>query len=206
MQTPNLQLERSLYRRGHKTIAGADEAGRGAWAGPLVAAAVILPTTIKLPTLRKVGLNDSKLLNPKSRVLAWEWITNNCWWGVGQVPEQEIDKHGLSWANQKAIELALAGLSSNFDWVLIDGRVKIPSRKHSCIIAGDSKSYSIAAASIVAKVTRDRLMQKLSKKHKLWEFETHKGYGTRAHQQALQKHGICVLHRKSFAPIAELVN
>ncbi len=179
-------------------VAGCDEAGRGPWAGPVVTAAVILPPRVKLP-----GLNDSKLLNEQNRERLFELITKKCIYSVGISDSKEIDAVGLGRATKNAFLKALTKLKEQPTYILIDGREKFPFiLPYTSVIKGDSKLRCIAAASIVAKVTRDRMMKKFSLKHPEYQFCKHKGYGTRLHQQLIQKHGICEIHRKSFTPIA----
>lgn len=177
-----------------------DEAGRGSWAGPVVAAAVILPKNFKLP-----GLTDSKLLSAEQRDKLYLKITEKCDFGVGIIPHEIIDKYGLLHATFLAFEMALDDLKGTPDKILIDGRdnfnFKIP---HESIIKGDLKIKAISAASIIAKVTRDRIMIEYAKVYPIYGFELHKGYGTARHQRALVEHGTCRIHRLSYAPIMNL--
>lgn len=177
-----------------------DEAGRGSWAGPVVAAAVILPKGLRLG-----GLNDSKLVLPAKREELYEKIVQVCAYGVGIASHEEVDRLGLLQATYKAFRRALESLPATADHILIDGRDKfsfpIP---HLSIIRGDQKVRCISAASIIAKVTRDRLMIEYARKYPHYGFELHKGYGTQEHQQALKQWGPCDLHRKSYAPLKNL--
>ena len=198
MGYPHRKRERSLYRKGARLIAGLDEAGRGAWAGPIVAAAVILP-----PKLRLKGVRDSKLLRAPIRRQLYEQITAAAFgWAVGVVSEQYIDQHGLQAANLHAMTKALHELEPQPDYLLIDALelegIGIPQE---AIIDGDYKIFSIAAASIVAKVTRDTIMEKLSLEYPAYGFSSHKGYGTNHHYQMLVEHGACPIHRRSFEPV-----
>lgn len=174
-----------------------DEAGRGSWAGPVVAAAVILPKGMRLS-----GLNDSKLLSPKKREELFKKITETCQYGVGHASHEEVDEWGLLKATYYAFKRALAKLPVTPDCIVIDGRdafnFPIP---HESIIRGDQKIRCIAAASIVAKVTRDKLMKEYGREFPGYGFEIHKGYGTQGHQEALRKWGVSSLHRKSYEPI-----
>lgn len=181
-------------------IAGMDEAGRGSWAGPVVAAAVILPKGLRLG-----GLNDSKLVPPAKREKLFEKIVRYCDYGVGLASHEEVDRCGLLQATYYAFKRALENLPTKPDHILIDGRDKfafvIP---HTSIIRGDQKVRCISAASIIAKVTRDRLMVEYGKRYPQYGFQMHKGYGTEAHQLALREHGPCELHRKSYEPLKKL--
>lgn len=185
-------------------IAGMDEAGRGAWAGPVLAAAVILPKGTRLP-----GLNDSKLLTAKKRDELFKKIIQKCPHGIGSASHEEIDKFGLIKATFKAFERALQELQKNYPHskpqkLYIDGRDKFHFKiPHESFIKGDQKFRCIAAASILAKVSRDHIMQTEAKNQNQYAFEKHKGYGTKHHQAALKKHGPGPWHRKSYAPIKE---
>jgi len=174
-------------------IAGVDEAGRGPWAGPLVAAVCYLPKNCKLK-----GLNDSKKLTEKSRDRLFDMIIKQADYGIGIVSEREVEK-GMVKALNLAIERALHMLKIKPDLLLIDGKDKFNLKcNYKTIIRGDQKKRSIMAASVLAKVTRDRIMEDLSKKYPLYGFENHKGYGTRIHREIIKKHGICDIHRKNF--------
>lgn len=179
-------------------VAGLDEAGRGAWAGPLVAGAVILPRDVDIP-----GIRDSKLLLPKRREALFSRIIKMCIaWSVGIVDVKELDRHGVGAANRVALLRAAGALSPAADHLLVDGRdlteFPIP---HTAVIDGDAKELCIAAASIIAKVTRDRMMIELHGKFPLYGFDRHKGYGVAAHVEALRKYGSALVHRTSFKPI-----
>ena len=182
------------------TIAGMDEAGRGSWAGPVVAAAVVLPKGLHLS-----GLNDSKLVLPAKREKLYEQIIKSCAYGVGLATQEEVDALGLLQATLYAFRRALEKLPSQVDHILIDGRDAFSfSVPHTSIIRGDQKIRSIMAASILAKVTRDRLMVEYSQVYPAYRFDLHKGYGTQEHQRALRENGPCDLHRKSYAPLKKL--
>lgn len=174
-----------------------DEAGRGSWAGPVVAAAAILPYGARLG-----GLNDSKLLSKKKREDLFKKITASCKYGIGHASHEEVDEMGLLKATYLAFKRALDALPLKPDHILIDGKDKfsfpIP---HESIIRGDQKIRCIAAASILAKVTRDHLMNEYAKQFPSYGFEIHKGYGTQNHQEALNQFGVSELHRKSYQPI-----
>jgi len=181
-------------------IAGMDEAGRGSWAGPVVAGAVILPKGTKLP-----GLTDSKLLNHTKREVLFEKITDKCDFGVGIASQDEVDEFGLMHATFKAFERALNQLETIPDHLLIDGRDKFKFQvPHTSIIKGDLKERCISAASIVAKVARDRIMIELDKTYPEYGFANHKGYGTKRHHASLREHGPSAIHRVSYAPLQNL--
>ncbi len=201
---PNFRYERELRADGHTLIAGIDEAGRGPLAGPVSAAAVILPEKFRLP-----GLNDSKKLTARSRDQLFEALTtrDDIFWAVVLVDAAEIDEINILRATHAAMARAFAGLPVEADAALIDGLpVKGFPAVQRALVKGDSLSLSIAAASILAKVTRDRLMIEFSREYPQYGFESHKGYGTKQHLAALQEHGPCPIHRRSFRPITELAD
>ncbi len=208
MNKPSLTLERRFRRRGFALIAGIDEAGRGAWAGPVVAAAVILP--LDRPDLRKSlkGVNDSKQLTARQRERLYPVIRSVALAvGVGGAGPEEIDRDGIVPATRAAMERALAMLAVPPDALLIDAvdlRAIVDLPQHS-LVRGDSISLSIAAASIVAKVSRDRMMVKLDALYPGYGFGKHKGYGTVVHQAALERLGVSETHRRSYRPIQKLV-
>ena len=193
-----LQFEREAIAHGFSRIAGVDEAGRGPLAGPLVAAAVVLANPV-------CGVNDSKQLTESQRTHIFESLQSGGHAiGVGVVVPSVIDQHGLQSANYGAMLQAVAGLVPPPDFLLVDGFViRGCSLAQKRIVKGDCLSISIAAASIVAKVTRDRMMEALDKQYPQYGFAKHKGYGTAEHLQALREYGPCPAHRKSFAPIAD---
>lgn len=196
---PNLKEEKFLWKKGFKNIAGLDEAGRGPLAGPVVAAAVSI---LDYGKFRLKNIDDSKKLSQKQREFLYEKITSdrNIKWGIGIVSEKIIDKINIFEASRLAMRKATKNLDCGF--LLIDGNFKINSRiLQKSIIKGDSKVVSIAAASIIAKVARDRLMQKAHKKYPQYGFARHKGYGTKLHMEMLAKFGACPMHRKSFVPV-----
>lgn len=193
------------YRdNGYRVIAGVDEAGRGPWAGPVVAAAVILPETTNLP-----GLNDSKKLSPRQRDLLFDAITASARAvGVGIIDVPVIDSCNILQATFFAMRDAVGKLAAAIDAVLVDGSMTVPGLPHfqNAIINGDGKSACIAAASIIAKVTRDRIMGELSLVYPQYQFHKHKGYGTKEHLDALVAYGPCPIHRKSFKPVKRLLH
>lgn len=202
---PNYHLERELIKQGYKNIIGIDEAGRGAWAGPLVAAAIRL-LNVEYRML-KCKIRDSKLLSENQREKIFEVLSKKVVWSIGIVSHKEIDERGLTWANTVVVERALMSLKIQPDFLLIDQingfKHQLP---HQLIIDGDYKVLSIAAASILAKVWRDRLMRKYHEQYPNYHFDKHKGYGTALHQQCLNEYGACAIHRRSFKPIKNLTN
>ena len=201
---PTLQYEAELRAQGHAVVAGIDEAGRGPLAGPVSAAAVVLPDEFVLE-----GLNDSKKLSPKKRDALFEVLTNrdDVVWAVSVVDAEEIDRVNILRASHIAMARAFADLDPSADAALIDG-LPVPARDfpspQMALVKGDSRSLSIAAASIIAKVWRDRLMEKFDREYPEYGFQSHKGYGTRQHLAALESHGPCPIHRRSFRPVAQL--
>jgi ribonuclease HII len=202
MKYPNRSEEKRLFGQGLKLIAGIDEVGRGAWAGPIVAAAVILPQKVRLPQVA-----DSKLLSAKRREKLFPKIIAQALdWSIGIVWQDVIDEIGIMEANLEAINQAISQLKTEPQFLLIDylGRKKIKfynDLPYKLIVDGDYKVTTIAAASVVAKVTRDKIMTQRHKKYPLYGFAQHKGYGTRFHQKMLKTHGPCKFHRQSFQPI-----
>ena len=206
MISPTLNFERKLWSQGYSHIAGVDEAGRGAWAGPVVAAAVILPQNVEIPQ----GLRDSKLLTPKKREELSEQIKEIAVsFSVAEVSVLTIEKKGIATAAQMAMRKALRNLKPSPDFVLIDYFTLKYLKKSSqrAIKKGDLYCASIAAASILAKVFRDQLMRELDSRREfeVYQFGKHKGYGTRQHQKAIREYGVCPIHRISFVPEALLV-
>ncbi|TMU88403.1 ribonuclease HII [Bacillus sp. BHET2] len=195
------QYENNLRLQGFKLIAGIDEVGRGPLAGPVVTAAVILPVDFYL-----AGLNDSKKISESKREEYHDYIQEHAVSiGIGMVHANEIDSINIYEATKKAMNEAVANLPMHPEYLLIDA-MKIDSPYPSqSIIKGDSKSISIAAASIIAKVTRDRMMKEHAGKYPGYGFEKNAGYGTKEHLNGLKKHGVTPLHRKSFAPVKELL-
>ena len=200
MNCPNFATEEKLYSDRYKFIAGVDEVGRGCIAGPVVAAAVILdPYNIPL------GINDSKKLSAVKRSALYEVIIKSTKaFAVCSICAAEIDKLNIRRASLLAMKKAVLLLGIEADYIIIDGLDEIPniSKKQEAIIKGDAKSFSIAAASIVAKVTRDNIMQNLARNYPQYGFLSHVGYGTKQHREAIKKYGaLAKIHRYSFAPI-----
>lgn len=188
-------LERELWQQGITPVCGVDEAGRGPLAGPVCAAAVILPPELEIP-----GLNDSKKLTDKRRRALYDIIVENAVaYGIAMVHEKEIDEINILQATFNAMEQAMLQLSVRPAMALIDGNRErpfpVPVRT---VVKGDSLSANIAAASILAKVTRDRYMEEMADKYPEYGFEVHKGYGTKAHYAALTEHGMSPIHRRTF--------
>ena len=199
---PDFVYEYALVARGFGRVAGVDEAGRGPLAGPVAAAAVILPRPFSCPLL-----NDSKKLTKKRRDLLYAEITGNpaVVWAVAMVGPEEIDRINILRATHLAMGRALEALSKKPDIALIDGLpVKGLSMPHEALVKGDGLSLSIAAASVIAKVTRDRFMERIDQEFPEYGFARHQGYGTRAHLEALRTHGPCRHHRRSFQPVSQL--
>ena len=195
-------FERKARELGYSLIAGVDEAGRGPLAGPVVAAAVILPLDF-----RTDGVRDSKKLSPLQREDAYERILSEAEAvGIGVSDTEEIDRINILQATYCAMRSAIAALHTDLDCVLVDGRA-IPqlSIPQQAIVRGDNLSVSIGAASIVAKVTRDRIMLEMDGRYPGYGFARHKGYCTPEHIEAICRQGVCEIHRKSFAPISEQV-
>ena len=191
------EIENEIYNKGEiGTIAGIDEAGRGPLAGPVVVAAVIMPKDSMIE-----GINDSKKVSEKKRELLYEQIINEAIsYSVGIIDQNEIDKINILNATKEGLTQAVRGLSVKPDEILVDALTKIDTTgiPYISIIKGDAKSYSIAAASIIAKVTRDRIMRQWDEIYPQYGFSKHKGYGTKMHIEAIKECGICPLHRISF--------
>jgi ribonuclease HII len=204
---PTLEEEMALFEQGYSFIAGIDEVGRGCLAGPVMAAAVILPLDDPRLAMRLEGARDSKQLTAQARERLYDVIMLNAVaTGTGFGSVELIDEINILQATRHAMYEALTQLPVPAEALLIDAlllhRLTLPQR---AIIKGDTLCLSIAAASIVAKVTRDRLMVQLHKQYPLYGFDRNKGYGTPAHLAALREHGVTPLHRQSFAPVRELV-
>ncbi len=203
---PDLEFEIHLWEAGFKVIGGLDEAGRGAWAGPVGAAVVVLPAD---KTIMKTlsGVRDSKKMTPRQRDIWAERIREEAvMWGVGFADHLEIDAYGIVPATKMAMKRAIEGINTILDYLLIDA-VKLTemSIPQSILIRGDSRSLSIAAASILAKTGRDRIMIEMDTTYPEYGFARHKGYGTAFHRKALDKLGPTVIHRKSYTPIKRLL-
>lgn len=195
---PTLGAELSAWRQGYRHIAGVDEAGCGPLAGPVVAGAVILD-----PGLARdwwADLRDSKMLDINARERLFAMIRDECAWGAGIASHEYIDSMGLTAARKHAMRLAIAALPVRPDMVLIDA-MSLPEYRHRSIIHGDALVASIAAGSIIAKVTRDHLMAQQHETFPAYGFDRNVGYATPEHKRALDEHGPCAIHRRLFAPV-----
>lgn len=199
---PDLEFEDTLRGRGVRWIAGIDEAGRGPLAGPVAAAAVILPAGFACP-----GLDDSKKLSAARREMLYDFLTGHdaVRWSVALADCGEIDRLNILKATHLAMARAAQALDPAPGHCLIDG-LPVPGFpfRHDALVKGDSRSLSIAAASIIAKVTRDRIMREIDREFPQFGFAKHQGYGTKDHLEALRIHGPCRHHRRSFQPVAQL--
>lgn len=192
---PDYSIEQELYERGYTAVCGVDEAGRGPLCGPVVAAACILPEGLYIE-----GLNDSKKLTEKKREALFDVICESAIsYSIAEASVEEIDELNILEADLLAMRRAIDGLSVKADFAIIDGNIardfQIPA---AAVVKGDSRSMSIAAASVLAKVTRDRACIQLDKMYPEYEIAKHKGYGTKAHMEALRKFGPSPIHRKKF--------
>jgi len=215
MKYLTLQEERKLWRKGYKYVAGLDEAGRGPLAGPVTAAAVMIKifnfqsaswrTIFKqFPMIQFSKLRDSKKLSKKQREEFYKLITRSptIKWGIGRVSEKVIDKINILEATKLAMLKAIKKLKRKPDFLILDGNFKIDtSILQKSVVKGDEKVFSCACASILAKVYRDRIMQRYHKKYPKYRFDLHKGYPTKLHLKILKKCGPCKIHRKSFRPV-----
>ena len=190
------EIEKELYQKGFKNICGIDEAGRGPLAGPVVVASVIMPANSMIE-----GVNDSKKVSEKKREKLYDQILEEAIsYGVGIIGQDEIDEINILNATKKGLTMSLKELTVKPDLIIVDALTHIDTMgiPYESIIKGDAKCYSISAASIIAKVTRDRIMREWDKVYPEYGFEKHKGYGTSAHIEAIKKYGLCPIHRKSF--------
>ncbi len=190
------EIESKIYNTGIETICGIDEAGRGPLAGPVVVAAAIMPKDSAIE-----GVNDSKKVSEKKREVLYEQIIKEAIaYGVGIIDQKEIDEINILNATKKGLTTAIQELKLKPERILVDALTGIDTLgiPYTSIIKGDAKSYSIAAASIIAKVTRDRIMREWDQIYPQYGFEKHKGYGTKMHIDAIKEYGLCPLHRLSF--------
>ena len=196
---PDFSLENECTAR---HVAGVDEAGRGPLCGPVVAAAVIFPTRdLEIP----VVIRDSKQMTPAQRAAAYDWICANTLWAVGQCSAAEIDEINILWASMRAMERAVAALPRAPTICLVDGNRVPAAITGRAVVRGDAKSMSIAAASIIAKETRDRIMRDIAAQYPMYGWDKNAGYPTQSHLQAIEKYGITEHHRKTFGPIKERI-
>ena len=209
MNYPTLKFEKELWKKGYKYVCGIDEVGRGPWAGPVVAAAVIFPADldpkriILLKDYPSLTIRDSKQLSPAQRELLDPIIKQNCLaYSICETSVKIINREGIVKASQRAYRKCLKKLNIPADFILMDAFYikNIPKELQKPIIKGDQKSVSIAAASIIAKVYRDNLMVELHKEFPRYHFDKHKGYGTKLHSEAIKIHGLTPHHRVEFVP------
>ena len=196
---PDFSLE---IECGCKFVAGVDEVGRGPLCGPVVAAAVVFPRhDIEIPVI----IRDSKQMTPRQRALAYEWNLQNTIWAVAESSPAEIDELNILWASMLAMRRAVEKLDCDVQYCLVDGN-RVPDGLNGApVVQGDAKSLSIAAASIVAKETRDRYMSDLAKQYPQYAWDKNAGYPTKSHLQAIEKYGINQHYRKSFGPVKERI-
>ena len=200
MERDLLEYEKKLYKEGYKLIAGTDEVGRGPLVGPVVAAAVILPVNYYLE-----GLDDSKKLSEKKRSKFYDIITRDAIsYGIGIVDAKTIDEINIYEASRLAMKIAINNLSIKPDFILTDA-MPLNMPNSLAIIHGDALSETIAAASVIAKVTRDRMMYELDQLYPMYGFKTHKGYPTKKHLENLEKYGILDNYRLSYKPVKEII-
>lgn len=196
--------EKQLSNEGYKYIGGVDEVGRGPLNGPVVTACCVLPSNFKLD-----GLTDSKKLTEKKREQFYDYIVNNCIaYGIGECSPEEIDKYNILEATKIAMGRAIDKVKEQIklDFVIVDGNMKMNlDLPYKSIVKGDSKSISISAASVLAKVTRDRMLIELDKKYPMYGYAKHKGYPTKAHLEAIKKYGLIDGYRKSYGPVKEII-
>jgi len=205
----DLNEEKNIFSQGYEFVGGIDEAGRGPLAGPVVAACVILDKKFNISHNELKSIKDSKKLTPKKReelfiLIKEEFIEV----GVGICDHQTIDRINILQATFLAMKKAIGSLKQKPDYIILDGGLEIPntSYKQKSIIRGDESVFAIAAASIIAKVTRDMIMLKAHEDYPQYGFNKHKGYGTRLHLEQLEKYGPCLIHRKSFKPVKKAWN
>jgi ribonuclease HII len=198
---PSSLYERAARKRGYEVVAGIDEAGRGPWAGPVYAAAAIVDTR-KIAKKGLSALDDSKKLTPETRAELFERLKEGAVVGIGWATVQEIDRLNILWATMLAMQRAVAALPAVPQYALVDGNraPELPCPSET-IVEGDARSFSIAAASVVAKVTRDRIMVELAREYPEYRWESNKGYGTPDHRDALRRLGVTPHHRRSWYPV-----
>jgi ribonuclease HII len=204
----DLAEEKILFDNNYKLVAGIDEAGRGPLAGPVVAVCCVIGPDFKLDKEELCFINDSKKLTHKKREEMFDVIQDsNIETGVGVCDNETIDRINILQATFLAMKKAISGLRNRPDYLLVDGKFGIPNSSYiqKPVIKGDEKVFSIAAASIIAKVTRDRMMMEIHKKYPQYGFDKHKGYGTKLHMEQLKKYGPSFIHRKSFGPCKGLI-
>lgn len=209
MIQPSFQVERRLWKKGYKRVAGLDETGRGALCGPVVACAVMISNNSTKSSLlhSSIPFADSKKLSAKRREEFYKILTKHpsIKWGIGRVSEKVIDKINIKNAAELAMEKAILKLKEKPDFLIIDGKhlanLKLKTYNLKLIIKADEKVFSCTAASIIAKVIRDRIMRRYHKKYPRYSFNKHKGYPTKLHLRILKRYGPCKIHRRSFKPL-----
>ncbi len=207
MIVPDFSREEKLHKKGYKNIAGIDEVGRGPLAGPVVAAAVVFSGGPSINELIRIGIRDSKMLSSKKRSYLYEKIIEQCDdWAVSIISEEIIDEINILQATKLAMVKAVESLKIKPDFLLIDGNFTLESFPVSqlAIPKADQNVFSVSAASVLAKVTRDRILVEFDGQYPEYGFAKHKGYGTKEHMDALNKKGPCKIHRKSFSPVGKL--
>jgi len=203
MKYPNFCEERKLWKKGYKKVACLDEAGRGPLCGPVVACTVMVKK-FSIFNFQFLKLRDSKKLSPKRREEFYKILTSHpaIEWGIGKVSEKVIDKINILEATKLAMKKAVKKLKRKPDFLILDGKMELDlSISQKSIVKADEKVFSCAAASIIAKVNRDRIMLRYHKKYPQYGFDKHKGYPTRRHRRMLKKYGPCKIYRKSFKPL-----
>lgn len=213
MQHSFLHKEKQLWRKGFRVVIGLDEVGRGPLAGPVVAVAVAVDPKFKIRTAKVLSreMKDSKKLTPKKREMLFAFAkgTPEIVWGVGRVSERVIDRVNILEATKLAMKRAVEHLEKNTvpaDFLIIDGTFTIKMGvSQEPIIKADEKIFSCMLASIIAKVTRDRIMERYHKKYPQYGFDSHKGYGTKLHVRQLEHYGPSVIHRKTFTPVNKMI-
>lgn len=209
MHMPDFKIEHALWKKGYRRVAGIDEAGRGALAGPVVAAAVLINSKVKI---QNFPIKESKQLTARQREKFYHILTQHphIEWGIGIVSERVIDRVNILQATKLAMEKAVENLQKKIggapDILLLDGNftINVPVEQRA-FVKGDALIYSCAASSIIAKVTRDHIMKRLRFVYPAYGFDVHKGYGTALHLAMLKKHGPCPAHRKSFRPVCQAI-
>lgn len=203
----NLTKEKEIFSTGYKLIGSIDEAGRGPLAGPVVAACVLIDSDFQITDDNLNAVKDSKKLTEKKREELFDIIKDNFRVGVGICDHNTIDRVNILQATFLAMKKAIGDLKQKPDFILLDGKFPIPnmSTHQKPVIQGDNLVFSIAAASIIAKVTRDRIMLQMHEIYPDYAFDKHKGYGTKLHMELLNKNGACSIHRKTFAPVKRVL-
>ena len=198
-QNPDFEIEKQC---GCKIVVGVDEAGRGPLCGPVVAGAVVFPNfDIEIP----VVIRDSKKMSAHQRAIAYDWIVRNTIWAIGQCSAKEIDEMNILNASLTAMKRAIDALGIKYEYCLVDGN-KMPCDINGCaVVKGDSKSISIAAASIIAKETRDKIMHESAEKYPMYGWDKNAGYPTQQHLAAIEKYGINEHYRKSYGPVKKIL-